>query len=208
MPRSVRWAAYSSACGERLTAASSSKAAPGSLLFQFADEADHIETPLEMVAVEILHEYPEAVADVVAGRELGLRRRQPFAALIRFHFHVGISAAVEGLHHDAFVRQQHRVGDESAASGDARGGHTVVVTVLIGAAHYVDPVAITGDADIVERRRQRRDVLPGAECAVGADAAALDRREKRRAAQADQRKHVIAVRAPGQTVAAEGKRCG
>src|SRR3569623_2106219 len=187
MPRSVRWAAYSSACGERLTAASSSKAAPGSLLFQFADEADHIETPLEMVAVEILHEYPEAVADVVAGRELGLRRRQPFAALIRFHFHVGISAAVEGLHNDAFVRHQHRcggqrrgrggrrrrVGDESAAGVDARDEHTVVVTVLNGAAHYVDPVAITGDADIGERRRLRRDVLPGAECAVGADAAAL-----------------------------------
>src|SRR3569623_2343380 len=67
--RALAVRAYSPACGERITAASPSKQ-PASLLFQIADEADHIEAPLEMVAVKIFHEYPEAVADVVAGREL------------------------------------------------------------------------------------------------------------------------------------------
>src|SRR3569623_30659 len=109
--RALAVRSYSPACGERITAASPSKQ-PASLLFQLADEADHIEAPLEMVAVKIFHEYPEAVADVVAGRELSLRRRQPYAALVGFHLHVGISTAIEGLHHDAFVRHQQRFGGQ------------------------------------------------------------------------------------------------
>src|SRR3569833_778004 len=105
--RALAVRAYSPACGERITAASPSKQ-PASLLFQFADEADHNEAPQEMETEKNKQENPEAETEVVAGRELSLRRRQPFAALVGFHLHVGISTAIEGLHHDAFVRHQHR----------------------------------------------------------------------------------------------------